>query len=60
MSCNIESFVEELDMECERISKRLPVRCAGLLEVSKYGTVSFMHRSALEFLENTPEGQHIL
>ncbi|OOQ84423.1 hypothetical protein PEBR_30443 [Penicillium brasilianum] len=56
---HIESFAEELDVGLERISKRLPVRCAGLLEVSKDGNVTFIHRSAQEFLVNTPEGQRI-
>lgn len=56
---DIESFSADLDMECERISGRLAVRCAGLLEVSENGAVTFIHRSAQEFLVNTPEGQHI-
>lgn len=56
---DIESWAGELDRECERISVRLPIRCAGLLEVSADGTVTLIHRSAQEFLMNTPEGQRI-
>ncbi|KAF4177918.1 hypothetical protein CNMCM8927_008970 [Aspergillus lentulus] len=56
---DIESWEEALDRECEMISKRLPIRCAGLLEVTTDGTVTLIHRSAQEFLMNTPEGQRI-
>lgn len=41
---NIVSFAGDLDKECEKISVRLPVQCAGLLEVSKDGAVTFIHR----------------
>ncbi|OKL57442.1 hypothetical protein UA08_07168 [Talaromyces atroroseus] len=56
---DIESWEEALDRECEIISEWLPIRCAGLLEVTTDGTVTLIHRSAQEFLMNTPEGQRI-
>jgi hypothetical protein len=56
---DIESWEGPLYRECERISVWLPIRCAGLLEVTADGTVTFIHRSAREFLINTTEGQRI-
>lgn len=56
---DIEFWEETLDRECETISMRLPIRCAGLLEVTADGTVTLIRRSAQEFLMNTPEGQRI-
>ena len=35
-------------------------RSAGLLEHGDYGSIDFIHRSALEFLTDTPEGQQIM
>jgi hypothetical protein len=47
--------------EHQAVVEQLEIRCAGLLEVSSQSsTVSFMHRSAIEFLENTPDGIQIL
>lgn len=52
---------EEIKAECDAASKRIAIRTAGLLEVNADGRrVEFTHRSAAEFLENTPEGQEIL
>ncbi|KAK1758901.1 hypothetical protein QBC47DRAFT_409715 [Echria macrotheca] len=43
------------------VATRVETRCAGLLEVnSDTREVSFIHRSAREFLEDTPEGRVIL
>lgn len=56
---DIESFASELEMACAKVSQRLPIRCAGLLEVSEEVIVTFIHRSAQEFLVNTLEGQRI-
>ncbi|QKX56752.1 uncharacterized protein TRUGW13939_03859 [Talaromyces rugulosus] len=56
---DIEFWEGQLHRECERITERLPIRCAGLLEVTADGTVALIHRSAQEFLTNTPEGQRI-
>jgi hypothetical protein len=56
---DIETWGEALGRECEMISERLPIRCAGLLEVTTDGTVTLIHRSVQEFLMNTPEGQRI-
>ncbi|KAI7972609.1 hypothetical protein EIK77_009072 [Talaromyces pinophilus] len=56
---DIESWEGPLYRECERISVWLPIRCAGLLEVTADGTLTFIHRSAREFLINTTEGQRI-
>lgn len=56
---DIESWEGPLYRECERISVWLPIRCAGLLEVTADGTETFIHRSAREFLMNTTEGQRI-
>ncbi|KAK3365484.1 hypothetical protein B0T24DRAFT_391162 [Lasiosphaeria ovina] len=42
-------------------SQRIATRSAGLLEIGSDGEmVGFIHRSALEFLEGTPQGQKIL
>ncbi|KAJ6032484.1 hypothetical protein N7540_003216 [Penicillium herquei] len=54
-----DSLLEELYMECEKILVRLPIRCAGILEITKEGEVTLLHRSAQEFLTNTLEGQII-
>lgn len=47
-----------------RLSKRIGVRCAGLLEVvsdrNGQRKVAFVHRSAMEFLQGTPDGKEIL
>lgn len=53
---------------CHDIQKRVESRCAGLLEYSspqnfhetKYSTVTFIHRTAREFLRNTQEGRQLL
>jgi hypothetical protein len=41
----IESWEAVLYRECEKISMWLPIRCAGLLEMTAEGTVTFIHRS---------------
>ncbi|KAK1753298.1 hypothetical protein QBC47DRAFT_55117 [Echria macrotheca] len=52
---------ENLVAKCQDMTTRLDTRCAGLLEVSPTtGVIAFIHRSATEFLMNTPEGQVIL
>jgi hypothetical protein len=52
---------KQFQQRCEGLSKRLEVRCAGVLEVTAdvAQRVTFIHRSAREFLLNTPEGQQI-
>ncbi|OAQ76217.1 NACHT domain-containing protein [Purpureocillium lilacinum] len=62
---NLESLEGDVDHACERTVSRLRSRCAGLLEVRypgyfSQGIVSFIHRSAEEFLLGTAEGQRIL
>lgn len=54
-TCSPREFVQA----CCRTSSRLQTRCAGILEISKSGLVTFIHRSAAEFLTGTPEGQRI-
>ncbi|KAK3681265.1 hypothetical protein B0T22DRAFT_303000 [Podospora appendiculata] len=56
---------DELDAASRDAAKRLETRTAGLLEVrwgrgNKYNRVEFIHRSALEFFENTEEGRQLL
>ncbi|KAK3358684.1 hypothetical protein B0T25DRAFT_530909 [Lasiosphaeria hispida] len=52
---------EEIEAECQTASRRIATRTAGLLEIGSDGRlVGFIHRSAVEFLESTPEGQKIL
>jgi hypothetical protein len=47
--------------EHRAIVEQIEIRCAGLLEVSSVNdTVSFIHRSAIGFLGNTPDGIQIL
>ncbi|KAK4446737.1 hypothetical protein QBC34DRAFT_147976 [Podospora aff. communis PSN243] len=47
--------------ECNAYSRRIAIRTAGLLEISPNGRrVDFIHRTAIEFLQNTPEGRKIL
>ena len=58
---NTSADPEEFFNRCKTMATRLETRCAGLLEVSsETAVVAFIHRSAKEFLENTPEGQSIL
>lgn len=54
------SFPSDLEAMCERLGKRVEIRSAGLLELGDYGRIDFIHRSALEFLTDTPEGQQIM
>lgn len=52
---------KELEKECQKTSEHLETRCAGLLEVApSKDTITFIHRSAKEFLKGTAEGQQIL
>ncbi|KAK0721162.1 hypothetical protein B0H67DRAFT_644313 [Lasiosphaeris hirsuta] len=52
---------EKVEADCQTTSRRIVTRTAGLLEIGSDGRlVGFVHRSAVEFLENTPEGQKIL
>ena len=52
---------EDIEHACQVSTKRVTARTAGLLEVdSQNRLVGFIHRSALEFLENTTEGREIL
>ncbi|KAK3326881.1 hypothetical protein B0H66DRAFT_170482 [Apodospora peruviana] len=56
---------EELELACQETAKGVETRTAGLLEVvwgkpRESNRVEFVHRSALEFFENTPDGQQIL
>jgi len=51
----------EITTECNIVARRITTRTAGLLEIGPDGSlVGFPHLSAVEFLENTPEGQQIL
>nr|CAD71130.1 conserved hypothetical protein [Neurospora crassa] len=54
------SFPSDLEATCEKLGKRVETRSAGLLEHGDYGSIDFIHRSALEFLTDTPEGQQIM
>lgn len=54
------SFPSDLEAACENLGKRVEIRSAGLLEHGDRGSIDFIHRSALEFLTDTPEGQQIL
>lgn len=54
------SFPADLEARCEKLGKRVVTRSAGLLEHGDYGSIDFIHRSALEFLTDTPEGQQIM
>ncbi|KAM7216397.1 hypothetical protein V8F06_008217 [Rhypophila decipiens] len=60
LSCS----AEELDSLCAETARRIETRTAGLLEVDlrkpHAETVQIIHRSALEFLQSTAEGQEIL
>ncbi|KAK3369832.1 hypothetical protein B0H63DRAFT_485620 [Podospora didyma] len=52
---------DEIEARCSAISKRIKTRTAGLLEIGRDGElVGFIHRSANEFFDNTPEGRRIL
>ncbi|KAK1777057.1 hypothetical protein QBC45DRAFT_331542 [Copromyces sp. CBS 386.78] len=53
-------FSSDLEAACKRIGKRVEIRSAGLLELGDQGSIDFIHRSALEFLMDTPEGQQIM
>ncbi|KAF4586021.1 vegetative incompatibility protein HET-E-1 [Ophiocordyceps camponoti-floridani] len=44
---------------CQLTIVRLRTRSAGMMEVFDDGAVAFVHRSAVEFLTGTAEGQHI-
>ncbi|KAK5651689.1 hypothetical protein OQA88_11755 [Cercophora sp. LCS_1] len=51
----------EIEEQCRSLSRRINARTAGLLEVAADGRlVGFVHRSAVEFLQNTPDGRQIL
>ncbi|KAJ4404464.1 hypothetical protein N0V85_004865 [Neurospora sp. IMI 360204] len=54
------SFPSDLEARCEKLGKRVETRSAGLLEYGDQGSIDFIHRSALEFLTDTPEGQQIM
>ncbi|KAK0618859.1 hypothetical protein B0T14DRAFT_397187, partial [Immersiella caudata] len=52
---------DAVEAECKAHSRRIAIRTAGLLEISPNGRrVDFIHRTAIEFLENSPEGRKIL
>lgn len=55
-----ELILAEVAEICNVTTARLKSRTAGLLEVTKPGHVTFIHRSAYEFLRNTDLGQDIL
>ena len=54
------SCPSNLEAACEKLGKRVEIRSAGLLEHGNQGRINFIHRSALEFLTATPEGQKIM
>ncbi|KAK3500449.1 uncharacterized protein B0T23DRAFT_401863 [Neurospora hispaniola] len=54
------SLPANLEALCEKLGKRVETRSAGLLEHGDYGSIDFIHRSALEFLTDSPEGQRIM
>lgn len=59
-------------MQWERMARRIKIRCGGLVDVQSnrgkvdddprilYARISFVHRTASDFLMNTSEGQQIL
>ncbi|KAK4216919.1 hypothetical protein QBC37DRAFT_78006 [Rhypophila decipiens] len=56
---------DQLQAACRDLAKRVERRTARLLHVKERHSgrttlVEFLHRSSLEFLENTPEGRKIL
>jgi hypothetical protein len=55
------SSTEEVQQKCNRTSKRVEARTAGLLEVDPAnGVISFIHRSSIEFFQSTEAGHKIL
>lgn len=54
------SLPPDIEGACQKLGRRVEIRSAGLLEYGDQGSIDFIHRSALEFLTDTPEGQQIM